>query len=64
MNDAPRRLKRPLFNHTKESCLFCRGIHDKRHTEISSDWLSYLCKPCMEEYAKDHNFEFIENNNK
>ena len=46
-------VKKPLFNHTKESCMFCRHAYYNENDEISEDWFSYLCIECMKDYAKN-----------
>ncbi len=59
MELKPRKVKRPLFNHTKIACLICRDKNfDKESTELSPDWYSYLCVDCMNEHNKLWNREF------
>lgn len=50
--------KNTLFNHTKETCIFCQNAVDKDDAEFNEDWLSYLCLDCKNEYAKKWNIEF------
>ena len=54
------KVKKPLFNHTKASCLFCTGKNNKQTTEFSPDWYSYMCVDCMHEHAKRWGHEFEE----
>ena len=51
-------MKRPLFNHTKSSCLICLQKNDAYEVEYSPDWFSYFCVECMEAYAKKWGIEF------
>jgi len=54
-------VKRPLFNHTKESCIICKDkSSDKLNWEYDSLWFTYMCKECMENYAERFRVEFHE----
>ena len=54
-------MKKPLFNHSKESCILCLEKFDRNKIEFGPDWFSYMCVECMEEHAKRWGIEF-ENN--
>jgi len=52
-------LKKPLFNHTKQSCIICRGLHfDNIEIGYGPDWYTYMCEECMEKHSKKWGIEF------
>lgn len=51
-------VKKPLFNHSKESCVLCLDKYDKNTVEFGPDWFRYMCVDCMNENAKRWGYIF------